>query len=251
MLPEEKTALAGALFDSVLKQIAFHGVFHADLHPGNILISGTDNEPHLALLDFGSVGRLGRADREAVGLLLIAFDADDSVAATDALTMMLGTPEGFVRRDFERHLGELMLRGSTSTDLFTDLARLLSTSGFRIPPMIAAAFRAMAVLEGSMRLIAPEFDVIEAVRSRTGSSIRDAIENTDVRAAVESQVAAALPLIRFRNGSTESSRISRRVVSPCRSVHWRVSSTGPCSVRWCAKPRPRSSARFSPSAVSR
>ena len=131
--PATTSELAGSLFDSVMRQIVSSGVFHADLHPGNIIVTGTDSAPRLALLDFGSVGRLDRTDREALGLLMIAFDRDDSVAAANALTLLLGRPDEFAGREFERQLGGLMLRASTSTELFTALVRLLSANGFGSP----------------------------------------------------------------------------------------------------------------------
>jgi hypothetical protein len=51
----ERTKLARALLRCLLYQITESGVFHADPHPGNILLLTNGG---LALLDLGSVGRL-------------------------------------------------------------------------------------------------------------------------------------------------------------------------------------------------
>ena len=59
------------LFDCILEQIFFKGIFHADPHPGNVYIL-RDGTP--ALLDFGSVGRLGTLQQDAFKRLLIGFE---------------------------------------------------------------------------------------------------------------------------------------------------------------------------------
>ena len=55
--------LANLLLSTVLDQVLVGGVFHSDLHPGNVLL-GPDGE--LQLLDFGSVGRLDNGSRAAI-----------------------------------------------------------------------------------------------------------------------------------------------------------------------------------------
>lgn len=189
--------LAGELFDTVLRQVTRGGVFHADLHPGNVILTGADRgEPKLSLLDFGSVGRLDRTKREAVGALLLAFDADDATAAVDALTELLGRPAGVDDRLLESELGEILLRGRGSTDLFSALARVLPRHGFVVPPMVAAAFRGMGTLEGTLRLLVPDFDLLDASRARTVMLVADALRPEEVRRQAQSQLASALPLMR-------------------------------------------------------
>jgi ubiquinone biosynthesis protein len=60
---ERRDGLARALLDCVLRQVLLHGVFHADPHPGNVLLLADGT---LGLLDFGSVGRLDAALRGGV-----------------------------------------------------------------------------------------------------------------------------------------------------------------------------------------
>ena len=52
--------LAEALFEAYLQQVLVDGLFHADPHPGNILLT---NDNRIALLDLGMVGTLHRACR--------------------------------------------------------------------------------------------------------------------------------------------------------------------------------------------
>ena len=72
-----------------MQQVLVHGVFHADLHGGNIMLT-PDNR--LVLLDFGSVGRVDRPSRKAMMGLLVALDLQDGAAAVAALRRLLIEP---------------------------------------------------------------------------------------------------------------------------------------------------------------
>ena len=68
--PERAAVLALQLFGAYVQQITVHGVYHADPHRGNILLT---DDGRLALLDFGLIGRLDDDTRRALGLLLLAL----------------------------------------------------------------------------------------------------------------------------------------------------------------------------------
>ena len=59
----DRWALARALFDTLLREVTIEGIFHADPHPGNVLLLG---DGQLGLLDFGSVGRIDAGLRAAL-----------------------------------------------------------------------------------------------------------------------------------------------------------------------------------------
>jgi ubiquinone biosynthesis protein len=61
--------------DAVLKQILVDGLFHADPHPGNILVL-PDNV--VAFIDFGIVGRVSREMRETLGQTILAIGRQDA-----------------------------------------------------------------------------------------------------------------------------------------------------------------------------
>lgn len=158
----------------------------------------------VVLLDFGSVGRLDDVSRMSLGLFLHAVDSEDSLIAADALIELLGRPEGLDERQLERSLGELMVRyrGSTggtrsNSGLFGDLVSLVIRQKFTIPPQVAAAFRALATVEGTLTLLAPGLDLISTARERGRSVMVDRLlDRRFVKATLESQLAANLPLLR-------------------------------------------------------
>lgn len=192
---QDRRTLAEDVLGCVLRQIVVTGVFHADLHPGNLLIrpDGT-----VGLLDFGSVGRLDRTARSALGLLLWAIERDDPVAAAGSLVELLGRPHELDQRALEREVGELMVRyrtGAGAAGVFTALFRLVVRHRFAVPAQVAAAFRAMGTLEGTLSLISPGFDLLAAARAVGGELMRDAFEPAAVRRTLEGQLATLLPIL--------------------------------------------------------
>src|SRR5699024_6349575 len=135
-----------------------------DLHGGNILLTP---QQHLALLDFGSVGRLDRRARQALTALLLAIQRQDGAAATTALRHVLIAPPDLDLVDTQWRIGTLVMRleGMPAEDLFDELFQTVVSAGFRVPVPIAATFRCLGVLEGTLSLLDPQLDVIATSRS--------------------------------------------------------------------------------------
>ena len=198
-LPEEvRRASAETLFTAVLRQVLVHGVFHADLHPGNIVV---ESDGSLGLLDFGSVGRLDTAARHSLGMLLRAVDASDSIAATDALLDLLDAPPDVDDRRLEREVGQLILRAGPgvgsggSAQLFAEVFTLVLRHELSVPAHVAAAFRALGALEGSLQRLHPELDIVALAREEGRDLLEENLRPTAVRTAVESHLATVLPLL--------------------------------------------------------
>lgn len=141
--------LARALLEALLSQVMIGGVFHADPHPGNILLL---SDGSLGLLDFGSVGRLSPSLQAALGQLLFAFDRRDAAGARDAFLELVVRPDRLDEQRLEGALGQFMARhmgaGSPpNMTMFTDLLSLVSVYELAILPEVAAVFRSLATLE--------------------------------------------------------------------------------------------------------
>jgi ubiquinone biosynthesis protein len=78
----QRKQLARSLLDGVLTQIVASGVFHGYPHAGNVLV---DERGQIALLDFGSVGRLDRLQLPAVQRALVAITRRHPGILADAL----------------------------------------------------------------------------------------------------------------------------------------------------------------------
>lgn len=195
---EAGTEMAGKLLAEILRQILITGVFHADLHPGNILIR---SDGTIALLDFGSVGRLDSSSRTALGLLLLAIDRDDAIGATESLIQLLDRPDQLSERELERDIGQLMVRyrhglGSQgSAGMFGSLLRLVSQYAFAVPPQVGAALRALGALEGTVTLISPRIDVVAAAREEGRDFVGSLNDEGAIRRNIEGELLKILPLL--------------------------------------------------------
>ena len=192
----DRRALADQLLRAVLHQVMVGGVFHADLHPGNVILESTGQ---LGMFDFGAVGRLDDQARDAVTTLLLAIDRGSGVSATDALIDLMDPPAAPVdERRLERDVGQLLIRfrgGTQNTaGMFAALFGLVTRYGFGVPTQIAWLFRTLAALEGTLRLIDPEFDLVQAAR-RQGTSLMDTSPES-LRDQLSADLVGLLPTLR-------------------------------------------------------
>jgi ubiquinone biosynthesis protein len=194
----DREALARNLFRCVLRQIFVDGLFHADPHPGNVLLT---SDGHVGLIDFGSVGRLNAMEQSALGRILLAVDRRDPARLRDALIELSPVHDAVVEERMERALGEFMARrlgpGMTpGAAFFNDLFRLLVEFRVSLPSHVAAVFRAIVTLEGTVRLLVPSFDLITEARAYAAESLGAAGEASSLAAAVQHELTTQLPLLR-------------------------------------------------------
>lgn len=166
----EEPALARALAPEaargLLSMILMDGVFHADPHPGNILVT---RDGCLALLDFGSVGRLSAKRREQVLVVLGSLVDSDVAAVSDVLMEWAGRsgppPPGLeqgVERFFLRYAADSgrPIRLAEAISEFMSIAR---NNALTLPPDLLLLMRALAIAEGLARTFDPDLDVITAI----------------------------------------------------------------------------------------
>ncbi|TDW91439.1 AarF/ABC1/UbiB kinase family protein [Kribbella sp. VKM Ac-2566] len=190
--------LGRALFECLLGQVAIDGVFHADPHPGNFLLL-TDGR--IGMLDFGSVGRLDPATREALQRFLLAVDHGDPVSATDALLEIVYRPDVIDERALERSVGQFMTRhlaaGVTlGPAMFNDLFKIITSHELGVPPEVAAVFRALATIEGTISRISPSFDLVAASRQFASEHVTDRLAPDALRRTATEELATLLPMLR-------------------------------------------------------
>lgn len=228
---ETRERLADALLRAVLTQVLDTGVFHADLHAGNVLVERDGPHTRLALLDLGSVGRLDRTAREAVGRLLFAVDRGDSLGAVDALCDVIDPPSDLDDRTLEREVGAVISRAQTggggASSVFADLFSLVIRHGFTVPPQVAAAFRALGALEGTLQALHPGLDLVVAARTAGKEHLGRRLSPKEVRAALEEHLVHVLPILQ---------RLPRRVDAIAAAVQ---SGEAQLRVRWLADPSDR------------
>ncbi|MFD7257561.1 ABC1 kinase family protein [Streptomyces sp. NPDC059874] len=194
----DRTELARQLLECVLEQIMIGGVFHADPHPGNIMLL---DDGSLGLIDFGSVGRIDRVLRAALRNLLLAIHRSDPVALSDALLELVDRREEIDEIRLERALGRFMARHLTpgvrpDREMFADLFLLVARHGLTVPPEIAATFRALATLEGAMEQLVPGFDIVAQARSFAAAQLERKLSPGSIGQVLSEEALALAPMLR-------------------------------------------------------
>jgi ubiquinone biosynthesis protein len=194
----DRAELTRALLRSMVYQITEGGVFHADPHPGNVMLLA---DGRLALLDFGSVGRLDTQQRAALLNLMLAVGRGDPAALRDALLELVTRTDEIDEWQLERALGRFVARHLVGTspptaEMFTDLFRLASQFELAIPAEIATVLRALATLEGTLSLLTPGIDIAAEARQYAADHVAAALSPTAVPKSAVEEVAALLPVLR-------------------------------------------------------
>ncbi|MFO0619066.1 MAG: AarF/ABC1/UbiB kinase family protein [Polyangiaceae bacterium] len=150
----------------IIKMVFEDGFFHADPHPGNILISGSPEAPVIGLVDLGMVGRLSNEMRERLIDMMVAAVRKDPDGLADALYAM-GTPTKRVdMKAFRGHVAELSdkylgkpLKEIDFSSLINDLVKGAQKFGLEIPSDFLLVGKALVTIEGVGKEIYPDLDL--------------------------------------------------------------------------------------------
>ncbi|MCB9895074.1 MAG: AarF/ABC1/UbiB kinase family protein [Planctomycetes bacterium] len=161
--------LADTLQKAYMKQFCIDGFFHADPHPGNVMLT---DDGRIALLDLGMVGRVSVEMRERLLRLLIALGEGRPEQAAD-LSVKIGHPGAdFREREFRDRIKTLvnayqgaLLEGVDLGRVVMDLARSAGDTGMRPPSELTMIGKAMMNLDEIGRSLAPNFDPYESIRN--------------------------------------------------------------------------------------
>jgi ubiquinone biosynthesis protein len=158
-VPVTRHELARRLLSSFLAQILRDGYYHADPHPGNVLI---DAEGTLWLLDFGAVGRIDAISREALQGIALGFTLGDGSLIARAVRHMVGDAEQIdmqqLDRDMSLLLGEVQA-GGFSPAAMAGVIDVIERHGLRPPRSMLLLSRTLITLEGTLRGLDPGFEL--------------------------------------------------------------------------------------------
>lgn len=159
----DRPALANNLTRAFLAQALDHGVFHADLHEGNLFVSPPAG---LTAIDFGIVGRLGPMERRFLAEILYGFLMRDYQRVADIHFEAGYVPAHHDRAAFAqalRAVGEPVFgRAASQVSMSRLLAQLFEITALfdmRLRPELVLLQKTMVTVEGVARRIDPEHDL--------------------------------------------------------------------------------------------
>jgi ubiquinone biosynthesis protein len=168
--------LASQLFRAYLKQILLDGFFHADPHPGNVLVT---RDGRLAIVDLGMVARIAPDLQENLLKLLLAVSEGEGERAASIAARIGRRTETFEREDFERRVVDLVgvYQHATMAQVqvgrvLLDVSRASAESGLRLPPELALLGKTLLNLDEIGRTLDPDFEPNAAIRQNAADLLR-------------------------------------------------------------------------------
>lgn len=162
------------LVDNYATQVLDDGFFHADPHPGNIIIAGGQ----IVLIDLGMTGRLNAKTRSVLKQMIFAVAKQDSPALADGLLRFAGTESDAA--DYPALLADLDtivaeygtvdLKDLDLASFVTALTQLAQRHGIEVPSTVTTMARALVTLEGLLDEFIPDVNMIEIISEHIATS---------------------------------------------------------------------------------
>lgn len=162
----DMAAIARRLVQSYVTQVLDDGFFHADPHPGNIVVRGNQ----IVWIDLGMVGTLTAAQRALVSQMFHAVTANNAYQLKEAV-LALSTVRGEV--DQGQLLGQMtvLLQKYGNADLsdinigemFEEVIEVMRSQNLIVAPSVTMLARGVMTIEGVLAEIAPDTNVLKVV----------------------------------------------------------------------------------------
>lgn len=157
--------IAQRLVDAILNQIFLHGFFHADPHPGNLMVL---KDGRIAFIDFGMVGSLSEEMRKHLASLVIGLMRKDTEAMIRAIEKLGMMPDDIDERGLHNDLDKLRAKyydisfskisvGQALNDLFGVAQR----HRIIMPPDILLMGKSLLTLEGVIEHLDPTVSIVD------------------------------------------------------------------------------------------
>lgn len=157
------------LADNYTTQMLDDGFFHADPHPGNLVV----HEGKIVYLDLGIMGRLSKHDRCAMRDMVTAVARCDSPALADGLKRFSVSDtsevdDAHLLSDLDAMVAEYGLADLSDFDMGSFLNALISMAqkdGIELPSSVTMLARSLVTLEGTVHNLLPDTSIVEIIHA--------------------------------------------------------------------------------------
>lgn len=168
LTPQQRVKLGKRLINVYLSQIFEYGIFHADPHPGNILIT---EEGDIAFVDFGMIGILNNQDRENLSNMLLGIITNDRKITIKAFKELgiirKGIDANKFYKDVETIVNQYLNRPIASikvADIFNDVFKLTFKYKLKIPEHLTLLGRTLSLLENDVAILKVDLNILEELK---------------------------------------------------------------------------------------
>ena len=160
----DRRELARTATRVMLAMVLHNGFYHADPHPGNVLVLPGGR---IGLLDFGMVGALDAATRQALLRIVLALAAEDTDRLVDELTALGVTGDAVARGPLKQDLERLRRRYATrplkeiaAAEAFQEIMDVARRHRLRLPAELVQLAKVTAMAEGTALQLDPDFEIL-------------------------------------------------------------------------------------------
>jgi ubiquinone biosynthesis protein len=194
----DRKELADRLLRVALNQMLVDGHFHADPHPGNVMVLADGT---IGLIDFGATGRLDPMQQSSLRAMMVAVARSDAALMRQAVLEVATLRRGFDDDQLERSLARFMARnlgaGSVpSAAMFNELLQLFFSFGIVLPPEFSTFFRAMVTLEGTLTTLCPGYLVIAEAQVVASEWMQERLTPSSLEELARQELLGLAPLLR-------------------------------------------------------
>lgn len=166
------------------QQIFKHGFFHADPHPGNVLILPGEK---IGLIDFGMVGVLNRKDKDAFKDFIIAITKGNFNQLVDAIEHLTKRKRIANKEELEYDLNILLdefpphtIDERNMTEVVDRLQEIIYKHKLSFPNDFFLLLRTLVILDGISRLLNPKFNTLERIRKHSLRLFEESFEPQNI-----------------------------------------------------------------------
>jgi ubiquinone biosynthesis protein len=162
----KEVTLRGA--EMYLEMIFRHGLYHADPHPGNLLVMP---DGAIGLLDFGMVVRIDETLREEIGDMLLAIIEQDANRLVSVVMRVGAVPPRLDETslsldltDFVSHYAHQSVDQFELAAALTEMFELVRRYEIVLPSSMALLLKVLIMLEGTAQKLQPNFSLMEVIQ---------------------------------------------------------------------------------------
>lgn len=168
LAPEDAAKLARLGGESIFHQIVGTGFFHADPHPGNLLITA---DQRICFIDWGQAGQITMQMRFHLADMFAAITERDADKVIRVAQHMAVDDRRIDRRRLEKEITFLLNKhrefGPTGTKMGTvglEMLYLFGSNGIEVAPDYALLSKSILCVEETARILDPHFDIQKVAR---------------------------------------------------------------------------------------
>jgi len=194
----DRRELAEDLLRCMLQQMLVDAQYHADPHPGNVMVL---RDGRLALIDFGAASRIDPLQQTAVRDVMVGVSQRDPDLLRQAVLQVATLRRDVDDEELERALSRFMSRHLApgmvpSAAMFNDLLQLFFTFGINLPPELSTFFRALITLEGTLTTLSPGYPVIDRAEAIATEWVRARLAPSTLEELAREELIRMGPLLR-------------------------------------------------------